>query len=107
MWQTDADVLILQTGGDVLPAEPLAAFFVVVFKKLFMAARPFILMSCPVLSVESRDWRLQVSYAMRTGGGRVTARTEMSSAAGVAIGSESEVAAAFQWQLALTGKEVT
>lgn len=38
------------------------------FEMLFIAAQPFILIICPVLSVESREWRLQVLSTMRMGG---------------------------------------
>ena len=62
-WHTD-----IADGWWCIAHRTFSCFFVLVFKMLFIAAQPFILIICAVLSVESRDWRLQVSYTTRTGG---------------------------------------
>ena len=71
---------------------------------LFIAAQPFILIIL-VLSVESRGRRLQVPLPQGQEERRVTARTGMSSAAR-AIGSVSELTAAFWWQFSFLGEGV-
>lgn len=62
-WHTD-----IADGWWCIARRTFSCFFVSMFKMLFIAAQPFILITCPVLSVESRVWRLRVSYTTRTGG---------------------------------------
>lgn len=61
-WHTD-----IADGWWCISCRTFRCFFGLVFKMLFIAAQPFILIISPVLSVESRDWRLQVSYTTRAG----------------------------------------